>query len=262
MRTSRFHTEFLEELLRRRTIATMPELQRALGTTVAATVFRKLKDLDYITSYSHRGRYYALSDMARFDEQGLWSFRGVGFSRHGTLVATLEALVGASEAGYFATELEAAVGVGVDDALAKLARQGRLHREKITGRYLYCSVHKGPKREQLRARKLLRSKPSIQRSIADADELSDELMAAIILFFGLLDEKQRRLYAGLESLKLGRGGDCRISELLGLDVKTIARGRRQLMARDVDVERIRKQGGGRKAVEKKLRRSSPRSKNS
>lgn len=262
MRTSRFHAAFLEELLRQKTISTMPELQCALGTKVPATVFRKLKELDYLTSYSHRGRYYALSDIAHFDEQGLWSFRDVRFSRYGTLLATLEALVNASEAGYFATELEAVVGVGVDDALAKLVRQGRLSREKVTGRYLYCATQTRTRREQLRARSILHSTPKIQRSVVASDEIPDELKAAIILFFSLLDERQRRLYAGLESLKLGRGGDRRISEFLGLDVKTIARGRRQLLQRDVDVERIRKQGGGRKSVEKKRRRSSRRSKNS
>ena len=262
MRTSRFHAAFLEELLRERTISTMPELQNALGTNVPATVFRKLKELDYLTSYSHRGSYYALSDMAHFDEQGLWSFRGVGFSRHGTLLTTLEALVNSSEAGCFARELEAVLSVGVDDALARLVQQDRLFREKVTGRYLYCAKQTSSRRGQLRARNIIRSTPKIQRSIVDVDDISDELKAAIILFFSLLDEKQRRLYAGLESLKLGRGGDRRISEFLGLDVKTIARGRRQLVQRDVDVERIRRQGGGRKTVEKKLRKSSRRSKSS
>ena len=37
--------------------------------------------------------------------------------------------------------------------------------------------------------------------------MSHELQAAIILFFSVLDEKQRRLYAGLESQKFGHGGD-------------------------------------------------------
>jgi len=67
----------------------------------------------------------------------------------------------------------------------------------------------------------------------------------------MLDEKGRRLYAGLEALKTGRGGDARIAALLGLDVGTVARGRRELLHQDIEVERIRKAGGGRKAVEKK-----------
>jgi hypothetical protein len=79
--------------------------------------------------------------------------------------------------------------------------------------------------------------------------VSDELRAAIVLFASLLDEQQRRLYAGLESLQLG--GDRQIAELLDLDPHTVAKGRRQLLARDVETDRVRAVGGGRKPVEKK-----------
>ena len=79
--------------------------------------------------------------------------------------------------------------------------------------------------------------------------VSDELRAAIVLFASLLDEQQRRLYAGLESLQLG--GDRQIAELLDLDPHTVAKGRRQLLAQDVEVGRVRGVGGGRKPVEKK-----------
>ena len=79
----------------------------------------------------------------------------------------------------------------------------------------------------------------------------EELKASILLFYSLLDERQRRLYAGLESLKLGRGGDRQMAGLLELDPHTVARGRQQLLAQDVEVERARKVGGGRKPVEKK-----------
>ena len=262
MRTPRFHAENLVELFHQRTVSTMAELKTSLGTRVDATVFRKLKELDHLTSYSHRGRYYTLLEFAEFDDHGLWWFRGIGFSKHGTLLTTLEALVNGSDAGCFARELETVLQVGVDDALAKLVKQGRLGREKSEGRYLYCSTKARSKRAQLTARRVQETTPSIQRSIADTDDLSDELKAAIVLFFSSLDEQQRRLYAGLEALKLGRGGDRRIAELLGLDTKTIARGRRELLRRDVDVDRIRKRGGGRKSMEKKLRRSSPLSKKS
>lgn len=87
--------------------------------------------------------------------------------------------------------------------------------------------------------------------LPEAPIMPDELRAAIVLFSSLLDEKQRRLYAGLEALKTGRGGDARIAELLGLDVGTVARGRGELLARDVEVDRVRRAGGGRKPVEKK-----------
>ena len=85
----------------------------------------------------------------------------------------------------------------------------------------------------------------MSKSIAAQDVLPDELKAAIILFFSLLDERERRVYAGLESLKLGYGGDRQMAEILGLDVSTVARGRRELLEHDVNVERVRKAGAGR-----------------
>ena len=79
----------------------------------------------------------------------------------------------------------------------------------------------------------------------------EEVKAAILLFYSLLDEQQRRLYAGLESLKLGRGGDRQLADFLDLDPHTVARGRQQLLTQDVAVDRARKAGAGRKRVEKK-----------
>ena len=103
----------------------------------------------------------------------------------------------------------------------------------------------------MRARHVWDAHPSAPSFGAGLRGVPDELKAAIILFFSLLDERQRRLYAGLESLKLGYGGDTRIADLLGLDPGTVAQGRRQLLSRDVEVERVRRKGAGRKPVEKK-----------
>jgi hypothetical protein len=83
------------------------------------------------------------------------------------------------------------------------------------------------------------------------EDLPPELKAAMILFFSLLDERQRRLYAGLEAQKLGYGGDRKVAGFLGLDEHTVARGRQELFSDQVQRERIRNEGGGRKAVEKK-----------
>jgi len=70
MRPVRFQADSLVTLLRRVRIATMDQLKATLGTSVDMTVFRKLRTIPYRTSYSHRGRYYALDEVARFDERG------------------------------------------------------------------------------------------------------------------------------------------------------------------------------------------------
>jgi hypothetical protein len=239
----------------------MPELKRALGTEVDVTVFRKLKQLAYRTSYSHRGAYYTLDETAHFDHHGLWSFQSVWFSRHGTLLDTAQAFVENSLAGYFAEELDHLLHVGTKEPLLKLVQHERIAREPVGGLYLYCSLNPALRKRQLLARQVLQSEPTLASGLAEADVLPDELKAAIVLFSSMLDEKQRRLYAGLESLKIGYGGDQRIAEFIGMDPHTVAKGRRELLEQDMALERIRKAGGGRKPLEKKRPKSSPESKN-
>ena len=245
------HPADLRQLFATHTILTLDDLKTALGTQVAMTVFRKLRPLAYLSSYSHRGKYYTLSEIARFDQLGLWSHRHVRFSRHRTLINTCAALVHDSAAGYTTSELEHLLHVQVKDPLRKLTRQGRIQRTKVGHRHVHFSVDSKLYHAQLRARHVVESEPT-QLSVGAAGRVvADELQAAIILFCSLLDERQRRLYAGLESLKLGHGGDRRIAKLLGIDPATVARGRRQLLAADVPRERVRRPGGGRPLVKKK-----------
>jgi len=68
----------------------------------------------------------------------------------------------------------------------------------------------------------------------------DKLKAALIIFFSLLDEQQRRLYAGLESLKIGYGGDSFIAMMLGLSEKTVAKGRQEFLTDKIDGNSIRR----------------------
>lgn len=250
MRPLSYRPVELRSLLLRNQIATLDEMKQALGTPVDVTVFRKLKPLDYLTSYSHRGRYYTLREIARFDDHGLWSQADVWFSRFGTLLATAEMFVNRSPRGYFADELARALHVETQDALHQLTQQRRVTREIVSGLYLYTAIDRAIQRGQLVTRRALEAVPIVaDTSVLQVSE--KELKASILLFYSLLDEQQRRLYAGLESLKLGRGGDRQLADFLDLDPHTVARGRQQLLAQDVEVDRARRSGGGRKPVEKK-----------
>src|ERR1039457_5820576 len=159
MRTPSFFSDHLRDFLRQQKIATLPELKRALGTTADITVFRKLKELSYRSSYSHRGSYYTLDEISQFDPQGLWSFHEVWFSRWGNLVTTLEALVSAAPQGYFAKELQQLLKVEVKDALLQLVEQHRVARQQASGLFLYCSPDAAVRRRQLLARQALSQIP-------------------------------------------------------------------------------------------------------
>jgi len=110
------------------------------------------------------------------------------------------------------------------------------------GRYLYCAIERERYQQQWAARQAQQSP-------------EDDLQAAIVLFYSLLDEQQRRLYAGLESLEWGHGGDQRMAEVFGLNVDTVARGRAELLSGQVLRQRVRRVGGGRPRAEKKRPKS-------
>ncbi len=69
----------------------------------------------------------------------------------------------------------------------------------------------------------------------------------IILVHTLYSERDRRLYAAAEALKLGYGGISYISRVLDCDRKTILRGIEELNCPEtIEQDRIRTKGGGRK----------------
>ncbi len=246
MRPVQYLLQPLLDLFQRLRALTMPEMKTALGTEVDATVFRKLSALPCRTSYSHRGAFYTLDSLARFDSQGLWSCRGAWFSRHGTLLDTAVVWVNGAPSGYFVGELEAVLHVALKDPLRQLVQAGRLQRQEFEGLYLYTAAERMRRQEQWAAR---------QAQGPPEDSPQDEFRAARVLFYSLLDEQQRRLYAGLESAQVGHGGDRLVAQALGLDEETVARGRRQLLAGEVQRGRIRRVGGGRPRAEKKRRES-------
>ena len=61
-------------------IATINELKIAMKTDCKMTVFRKLKTLGYLSSYSHRGKHYTLDSIPDFNQSGLWVHNSIWFS--------------------------------------------------------------------------------------------------------------------------------------------------------------------------------------
>lgn len=238
-------------MFRDKKIATMEELKVLLGTNANMTVFRKLKELSYLSSYSHKGKYYTLYDVVDFNAQGLWQFKSVWFSQYGNLLKTVHNFINLSEMGYSANELEVDLHVEVRRPLLQLTETKVIYREKVSGIYIYVSNDPIIRKRQLLLRKDL---SSISTGNMEIVTLTHEIKAAIFLFYSILDEKQRRLYAGLEALKIGHGGDRKIAEILGLDVHTVARGRKELFESDVDPHTVRKKGAGRKSIKKKFRK--------
>ncbi len=247
MQTTDFQT--IKDLIYLKKVVTLDEIKECLSAS-RMTVIRRLRELNYITSYSHRGKFYTLGSIPEFSEQGLWSYNSAHFSTLGTLINTCKHFIHVSEPGYTVKELQDKLYVNVKLALIELYKRNDIYREKCNGKYVYFSKHFQRRKQQL----LIRHSQN-DTTVFNLDKLSnhvitDELKAIIILFYSILNEKQRRLYAGLESLKIGHGGDRLISQLLNIDPETVSKGRSELNSGDFEKDRVRKQGAGRPETKK------------
>jgi len=94
--------------------------------------------------------------------------------------------------------------------------------------------------------------PNCQRP---EDHRDKKLHQQMNLLLSRLDEQQRRWYVAIEAERMGHGGVRLLSQISGLDEKTIQRGQQELEQglADRPSDRVRWAGGGRPLVEKKTR---------
>jgi hypothetical protein len=88
------------------------------------------------------------------------------------------------------------------------------------------------------------------------DHPDKKLHEQINLVASRLDEQQRRWFVAVEANRQGYGGVRLLSQITGMDEKTIERGRQELEQKLADrpAEQVRSAGAGRPRVEKKTRR--------
>jgi hypothetical protein len=91
--------------------------------------------------------------------------------------------------------------------------------------------------------------------LQEAEHPDKELHHQMNLLLSRLDEQQRRWYVAVEANRIGRGGIGLLSQITGIDEKTIRRGQQEMSDELVDrpTDRVRLPGGGRLPVEKKTR---------
>jgi hypothetical protein len=130
----------LRAFFKKRRVVMLPDIFTVLSTTSRMSAFRRLRELDYLSSFSHMGRYYTLPLVANFDPQGLWFYEDVGFSRFGNLKETVIHLVDQSVAGKTHDELEKQLRLRAHNTLLDLVRSGKLTREAFEGVFVYLSL--------------------------------------------------------------------------------------------------------------------------
>ncbi len=151
-KTKKEKLEAVVKLFHKEKVLKIDKLFGVFKTESRRTVHRYMKELEYRTSYSHAGQYYTLFEIAESDENGLWHYGDIGFSRHGTLLDTIIYLVDRSPEGMTNNELQDKFHLVVKAALIDLVKKKLLVREKRTNRYVYLSPEPAKGLKQLKRR--------------------------------------------------------------------------------------------------------------
>ena len=156
--------ERLRKLFRRRTCWMLDQLAEALDYALIS-VRRFLKQVGYFRSYTHNGKWYTFRDSPHFDRDGLWRFKGIGFSKHGSLTATIQHLVARSPAGLSAAELTEKLQHPCPAVLTQLHQAGQLDRFPLAGQFRYLATDPQLNRRQRQAAATARQAPAPEAAL-------------------------------------------------------------------------------------------------
>lgn len=169
----------LRGLFRKSPVLSMPQLEQAAAPRSRRSLFRDLDALGYVSSYTHTGRYYTLSSVADFDSDGLWRYQGIGFSRDGTLKATVKRIVEVSDAGRTQRELQLRLGVRVHNPLLELVESKELGRESFPSEYVYVAGKRARATVQTERRRVLQAAHALPGVVAEPS-LEVEVLLEVI----------------------------------------------------------------------------------
>lgn len=169
-------TKALIAAFKKKTVCTLGDLKRVLKAS-RSTVFRAIRHLEYFSSYSHAGKFYALNTTPSFDSRGLWFHHDIGFSKYGTLRATIVVMVKGASAGCTHEEMRAVLQFKIHNTLHDLVRDGLIDRVQIAAVYLYVATDKNVSMVQIEKRKAM--EPPLQDRPIDLADVVEILLVVI-----------------------------------------------------------------------------------
>ena len=118
------------------TIDKLSEIFNCLNSSVRTF----LKKMGAISSFNKNAKYYSLPEIIEFDENGIWKFKGVCFSKHKTLKLTILSIIENSPLGLSAKEVGKILHFPPHTMLSRLEKIKIIKREKISGHFVYFST--------------------------------------------------------------------------------------------------------------------------
>jgi hypothetical protein len=166
----------LQKYCLKQQVMNMNVLSKILQTKSRMSIFRRLKEIGYFSSFSHAGKYYTLTNIPQFDENGFWFHQEIGFSRFGTLKATIIELVCGSSAGLTHLELSQLLRIKVYNSLLDLVKKGMVGRQRMKKSFLYVAPEHGKATEQINQKRT-----ATAESVKGVTVVSDTIVIEVLI---------------------------------------------------------------------------------
>ncbi len=149
----------IRKLLQSNKVMSLKQIRYKIPDRPRSSLFRDLKKVELLTSYSHAGQHHALKSMVKFNPNGLWFYEQISFSKHGTLKNTLVKIISNSPAGMTHKELKTLLRIQVQNPLTHLIKNGTLQRRLLSDQvFVYLSYDDSSAQAQWQKRLALNEK--------------------------------------------------------------------------------------------------------
>lgn len=163
MRPAIITQDKLPSILKEHQVMTIDELVEQFECS-SKTIFRNLQKVRHITSYNKNRTGITLSDMPRFDRNGLWNCKQFYFSRWKTLNETIQNVVEKSSAGLTAGDIHDLLHVGIYHHVSSCVREKKIYRNLYFKPPVYCHMDLEIRQQQQEKRQTIIDMKPLKRS--------------------------------------------------------------------------------------------------
>jgi len=154
MRPIKIAPQEIVDRIRKSKVVKMKQLVENLECSVW-TLFDKLREYGYYTSYNFNGQYITLKEIPLFDDNGIWEYKQARFSKWRNVEETICHIVDKSPAGLTPIEITEILQIRTHNQLLKCRRKGLLISKRYGRSQVYYSVYEETQKHQMKEREAM-----------------------------------------------------------------------------------------------------------
>jgi DeoR/GlpR family transcriptional regulator of sugar metabolism len=127
---------FVENIIRSKKIQTFEQIFQQVSCS-EPTLRRDIRRIKGITSFTDQGRFVTLKDIPKFDKNGIWFYRKVGFTKYKNSLELIVHLINNSKEGLNREQIQEILKIQIFQQIQTLLKRNELYRCKIGNKYIY-----------------------------------------------------------------------------------------------------------------------------